>query len=173
MSKPQLKKELQKLTKEQLIEQICDLYGTYKPVKEYYKLFLSPDSIQDVFEKYKAIIVDKFNPDKINRNFRTCFPIAKKAIADFTLLNPPPKLLAELMMTLVEKACPLSNDYGDMPEQHYDNTADSFERVLKYLKKEKLLGEFKTRIKKCLKYANNCGGGFSDGMNDIYDEFYP
>ena len=173
MSKPQLKKELQKLGKEQLIEQICELYDTYKPVKEYYKIFLNPDSIQELFEKYKAIIVDKFNPGKITRNYRTCFQVAKKTIADFKMLNPPPKLFAELMMTVVEKACPLSNDYGDMPEQHYDNTANSFERTLKFLQKEKLLSDFKSRCKKCLKYADKCGGGFSDCMNDIYDEFYP
>jgi len=37
MSKLQLKKELQKLTKEQLIEQITELYDSYKPVKEYYQ----------------------------------------------------------------------------------------------------------------------------------------
>ena len=32
MSKLQLKKELQRLTKEQLIEQITELYDAYKPV---------------------------------------------------------------------------------------------------------------------------------------------
>lgn len=34
MSKPKLKKELQSLTKEQLIEQILDLYDKNKAIKE-------------------------------------------------------------------------------------------------------------------------------------------
>jgi hypothetical protein len=52
MSKSKLKKELQKLNKEQLIEQITELYETYKPVKEYYNTFLNPDNIQELFQKY-------------------------------------------------------------------------------------------------------------------------
>lgn len=35
MSKAQLKKELQRLTKEQLVEQILDLYDKNKAVKEF------------------------------------------------------------------------------------------------------------------------------------------
>ena len=35
MSKPALKKELQRLTKEQLVEQILDLYDKNKAVKEF------------------------------------------------------------------------------------------------------------------------------------------
>ena len=62
MSKSILKKELQKLTKEQLIDQISELYDTYKPVKEYYQTFLNPGNIQELFEKYKAIIVHEFYP---------------------------------------------------------------------------------------------------------------
>ena len=103
MSKLQLKKELQRLTKEQLIEQITELYDAYKPVKEYYKTRLNPNGIQELYEKYKAVIIDKFHPNKMMRNLRTCFPVAKKAIADFSALKPPPKLLADLMVTLAEK----------------------------------------------------------------------
>ena len=172
MSKLQLKKELQKLTKEQLIEQIAELYVTYKPVKKYYQTFMNPDNMQELFEKYKAIIVNKFNPKNISRNMRTCFPTAKKAIADFGALKPPPKLLADLMMTLAEKACNLSDTYGDMPESHYSNTENIFERTLKYLSKEGLLDGFKVRCKKCLQEAKHCGGGYYDSMSSIFNDYY-
>jgi hypothetical protein len=52
MTKSKLKKELQTLTKEQLIEQILGLYDAYKPVKEYLKTFLNPENIDDLFEEY-------------------------------------------------------------------------------------------------------------------------
>jgi len=172
MSKLQLKKELQKLTKEQLIEQIFELYDTYKPVKEYYKAFLYPESVQELYEKYKEIIIEKFNPSKMTRNLRTCFPVAKKAISDFSVLKPPSKLLADLMVTLAEKACSSSDDYGDMPEQFYTDASNSFVRALKYLKKEGLLNDFKPQCKKCLKYAKACGGGFYDGISDVFYEYY-
>lgn len=42
MSKAALKKELQKLTKEQVIEQILDLYEKNKAVKEFYQFYLNP-----------------------------------------------------------------------------------------------------------------------------------
>ncbi len=42
MSKPALKKELLKLTKEQLVEQILDLYDKNKAVKEFYDFYLNP-----------------------------------------------------------------------------------------------------------------------------------
>ena len=172
MSKLQLKKELQRLTKEQLIEQITELYDIYKPVKEYYKTRLNPDGIQELYEKYKAVIIDKFHPGKMMRNLRTCFPVARKAIADFSALKPPPRLLADLMVTLAEKACSSSDDYGDMPEQFYTNASNSFERALKYLKKEGLLDDFKPQCKKCLKNAKECGGGFYDGIKDVFDEYF-
>jgi len=42
MSKAALKKELQKLTKDQLVEQILDLYNKNKAIREQYDLFLNP-----------------------------------------------------------------------------------------------------------------------------------
>ena len=172
MSKLQLKKELQKLTKEQLIEQIIELYDMYKPVKEYYKIYLNPDNIQELFEKHKAIIVQEFYPSNKSRNPKLRFSVAKKAIADFSVIKPPPKLIADLMVTLAETACRFAYESSDLWEQFYDSTANNFERALKYLQKEKLLDDFKLRCEKCLKCTVHCGYGFSDAMDGVFDEYY-
>jgi hypothetical protein len=172
MSKLQLKKELQKLTKEQLIEQIIELYDTYKPVNEYYKTYLNPDNIQDLFEKYKVIIVNEFYPNTKSCNPKTRFSVAKKAIADFKALKPPSTLLADLMVTFVENACRFTYDYGDISEQFYNSTVSNFVRTMKYLEKESLLNKFRSRCEKCLEYADPCGYGFPDEMNDVFDEYY-
>jgi hypothetical protein len=172
MSKVQLKKELQMLTKEQLIEQITELYDSYKPVKEYYQTFLNPCNIQELFEKYKAVIVNEFYPNTKSWNPKTRFSVAKKAIADFAVLKPPSKLLADLMVTLSENACKFTYDYGDMTEQFYNSTVSNFERALKYLQKEDLLDDFKLRCEDCLKYAEPCGYCFPDEMGDVFDEYY-
>ena len=172
MSKSILKKELQKLTKEQLIDQISELYDTYKPVKEYYQTFLNPGNIQELFEKYKAIIVHEFYPKTKSWNPKIRFSVAKKAIADFAALKPPSKLLADLMVRLAENASHFTYDFGDMTEQYYDSTVNNFERALKYLQKEGLLDDFKLRCEDCLKYAEPCGYGFPDEMNDVFDEYY-
>ena len=172
MSKLQLKKELQRLSKEQLIEQITELYDSYKPVKEYYQTFLNPGNIQELFEKYKAIIVNEFYPNTKSWNPKTRFSVAKKAIADFGALKPPPKLLADLMVTLAENASHFTYDYGNMTEQYYNSTVNNFERALKYLHKEGLLDDFKLRCEDCLKYAEPCGYGFPNEMDDVFGEYY-
>ena len=172
MSKLQLKKELQRLSKEQLIEQICELYSTYKPVKDYYNTFLNPDNIQELFEKYKAIIVNEFFPERKSRGPKLRFSVAKKAIADFSTLKPPPVLIANLMVTLAENACKFTNHYGDMPEQFYNSAANNFVKALQYLQKEGFLDDFKLRFEDCLKYVEDCGYGFADGINDVFDEYY-
>jgi hypothetical protein len=172
MSKSQLKKELQKLNKEQLIEQIGELYDAYKPIREYYATFLNPDNIQEVFEKYRNIIINEFYPIPKLWEAKTRFSVAKKAIADFSTLKPPSELLADLMITLVENASQFTHDYGDMPEQYYDSTISNFERALKYLYKEDLLNNFKLRCEKCLEYADPCGYGFPDEMADVFYKYY-
>ena len=173
MSKAQLKKELQKLSKEQLIEQITGMYDTYKPIKEYYDNYLNPGNIQQVFEKYKAIIVHEFYPETKSWNPKMRFSVAKKAIADFGLLKPPPKLHADLMVTFVENASRFTFDYGDMTEQFYNSAVKNFERALKYLQKEDLLEDFRKRCEACLRYAEPCGYGFPDEMDDVFDKYYP
>jgi hypothetical protein len=59
-----------------------------------------------------------------------------------------------------------------MSEQFYYSAVSNFERALKYLQKEGLLDDFKVRCERCLEYADPCGYGFPDEMNDVYDEYY-
>jgi hypothetical protein len=172
MSKTALKKELQLLNKEQLIAQILELYDNYKPVKEYYKLYLDPQGEAELMKKYKMIIINEFFP-KSNRIGYARFSVAKKAIADFKALQPSSELLADLMITLPEMACKYTNEYGDMSEPFYTSAANNYEAALKFLKKEQLLSKFKSSCKNCVKYSKWCGYGFEDEMNALFDEYYP
>jgi septation ring formation regulator EzrA len=171
MSKTSLKKHLQSLTKEQVIEQVLSLYDSCKPAKEYLEYLLDPDE-KEQFEKYKAIIVNEFYPKGKYIEAKTRFSVAKKAIADFRRLNPSPGLLADLMLTLPEMACKFTNDYGDMWEQYYTSAATNFELALKFLQKHNLLEQFKTRCKECVKYSKPCGYGFADDIGDLFYEYY-
>ena len=171
MSKTTLKKELQKLTKEQLIEQILDLYGKNKSVKEFYEFYLNPASEKDLLEKYKKIIYNEFytrddNP-KIPR-----FSACKKAISDFKALTPSPELIADLMLWLAENACQFTHDYGDMWEGYYTSAEINFDAALKFMSKHKLLDKFKLRAEKCVKWSSRCGWGFCDSIPEIFYEYY-
>jgi hypothetical protein len=170
MSKAALKKELISLPKEQLVEQILDLYDRYKSVKEFYEIYLHPHSEKDVVEKYKKVIVDEFYPIRGFGKYR--FSVCKKAISDFKALSPSPELLADLMLTLPEMACQSARDFGDMEEQFYMATYNNYSAALKYLKKEDLLAQFQLRCKKCLDNSRYCGYGLGMGLGYLYYEYY-
>ena len=171
MSKTELKKHLQSLTKEQVIEQVLELYGNCKPAKEYFEFILNPDE-KGKFKKYRAVIINEFYPeaDRFDPSLR--FSVAKKAIADFRALKPSPALLADLLVSLPETACQFTNEYGDMTEQYYNSTVTNFEAALKFLQQNNLLADFKLRCQDCVKYAEPCGYGFSDKISQLCYEYY-
>ena len=171
MSKPALKKHLQSLTKEQLIETVLEMYDNMKSVKEYLEFFLNPNE-KEMFEKYKAVIINEFYPRGKYTDPKTRFSVAKKAIADFRTLKPSSELLADLMLTLPEMACQFTFDYGDMSEQYYNSAYNNFKAALEYMHKSSLLDSFKLRCVDCLKWASVCGYGFEDDMNEIFYQYY-
>ena len=167
MSKTTLKKHLQSLTKEQIIEQVLALYDTCKPAKEYFEYLLNPNE-KEKFKKYRSVIINEFYPEADRFDSSLRFSVARKAIADFRSLKPSPELLADLMVTLPEMACKFTNDYGDMWEQYYTSTITNFELALKFLQKHNLLEQFKPRCKECVKYSEPCGYGFADEISDLF-----
>lgn len=169
MPKPNLKKELQKLTKEQLIEQVMELYKKYKPVKEYYDFYLNPNE-KEPLEKYKEIIANEFYPKRGEPKMR--FSVAKKAIADFKALGPSPLLLADLLLLLPEVATEFTRDFGDMWEQYYISAANNFDVALKFISSQELFPQFKERIKKCVEIASECGWGYGDDLYQTYGNYF-
>lgn len=171
MSKAKLKKELNKLTKEQLVEQILDLYDKNKAVKEFYDFYLNPVSEKELAEKYKKLIIKEFNVERPERSGLK-FSVAKRAIADFRDLQPSPETLADVMLTLPECACEITYRYGDMDESFYTGTYNNFVAALKFMHKHHLLDEFKFRAVDCVKWAEDCGYGFAEDMMDAFYDFY-
>jgi len=171
MSKSILKKELNKLTKEQLVEQILDLYEKNKAVKELYNFYLNPKNERELIEKYKKIIWKEFGVE----NFMSAglkFSVAKKAVSDFKDLQPSPEALADVMLYLPECACEFTYNFGDMSEQFYNGAYNNFIAALKFIAKHDFLDCFKSRVEQCVKWASPCGYGFADAINDVFYEYY-
>jgi hypothetical protein len=171
MSKQKLKKELQQLTKEQLIEQIMDLYDKNKAVKEFYNFYLNPKNEKELAEKYKKQIRKEFNVENPMRSTEK-FSVAKRAITDFKGLQPSPEALADVMLYLPESACELTYCYGDFSEQFYDSAYNNYKSALEFIAKNNLLDVFKRRAKQCVKWASRCGYGFADVIAEVYYEYY-
>lgn len=171
MSKPVLKKELLKLTKEQLVEHILDLYDKNKAVKEFYDFYLNPHNEKELVEKYKKIIIKEFNVERPERSGLK-FSVAKRAISDFRDLQPSPEALADVMLTLPEYACEFTYTYGDMEETFYNGAYNNFVTALKFIHKHDLLENFKLRAEQCVKWASVCGYGFADDIAEVFYDYY-
>lgn len=171
MSKVKLKKELQNLTKEQLIEQILDLYDKNKSIKEFYDFYLNPLNEKELVEKYKKMIRKEFNVERPERGGEK-FSVAKKAISEFKSLYPSADALADVMLYLPESACELTYCYGDYSEQFYDSAYNNYKIALEFIAKNKLLNEFNVRAEQCVKWASPCGYGFADDIASVFYDYY-
>lgn len=171
MSKLALKKHLQSLSKEQVIETVLEMYDNMKPVKEYLEFFLNPNE-REMFDKYRMAIVNEFYPRGKYTEPKMRFSVAKKAIADFKALKPSAELLADLLLTLPELACRFTYEYGDMTEQFYNSAYTNYKIALEYMRKNDLLPKFKLRCLDCVKWASVCGYGFADDIAEIYLHYY-
>jgi len=171
MSKAALKKELNRLTKEQLVEQILDLYVKNKSVKEFYDFYLNPRNEKELAIKYKKQIRKEFNVENPMRSTEK-FSVAKRAISDFRDLQPSPEALADVMLYLPESACELTYNYGDYSEQFYNSTYNNYKAALEFIWKNNLLNDFKLRAEQCVKWASVCGYGFADDIAEVYYEYY-
>jgi hypothetical protein len=171
MSKAAVKKELNKLTKEQLMEQVLDLYEKNKAVKEFYDFYLNPTNEKDLVKKYKKMIRREFNVENPMSGTEK-FSVAKSAISDFRDLQPSPEALADVMLYLPESACELTNRYGDYTGLFYDSAYTNFKTALDFIAKNNLLPQFKHRAEQCVKWASPCGYGFADDIKDAYYMHY-
>lgn len=171
MSKTALKKELQKLTKEQLLEQVLDLYDKNRAVKEFYDFYLNPKNEKELVKKYKKLIRKEFNVE----NPMYCgekFSVAKRAISNFRDLQPSPEALADVMLYLPESACELTYCYGDYSEQFYNSAYNNYKIAMEFIHAHDLLDSFKLRAAQCVEWASPCGYGFSSDMADVFYEYY-
>lgn len=170
MSKLQLKKLLATMDKSDIVSLVLEMYDTKKEIKEYLDYYVSPNE-KEQFEKYKKIIQSEYS--LTTHMPKTRLSVAKKAISDFSKLNPSPELEAQLMILLVECGCQFTYNYGDMWEGFYDGMYNNFARALKFMQKHKLLEQFRPNVERCVKWASPCGYGFADAISDLFDEYYP
>lgn len=171
MSKIILKKELLKLTKEQLVEQILDLYDRNKSVKEFYNFYLNPANEKELLEKCKKEIYKEFNVHNPQRASLK-FSVAKRSISNLKDLQVSAEITADAMLYLAECACEFTHDWGDMDESFYNSAYTNFKSALKFIYQNGLLEQFRSRAEQCLIWASPCGYGFADDIEEVYGEYY-
>ncbi len=146
MSKRELRKYLKELTKEQLEEQIADLYNRFKGVKEYYDFAFNPNESQ-LIEQCRFQISKEYYPVG-SRKAKLRRSVAQKWIKKLILLDADASMLADVMFFNIEIAQSFSGEHMVRQESFYTSLYKSFDEALRFVSEKGILNEFKGRIEK-------------------------
>ena len=150
MSKRDLKKYLSELDKEQLEEQIIELYEKFIPVKTFYDFVFNPKEDKLLQESKTKISHEYFPIKKPNAKWRPKAKmrrsVAQKIIKHFILLGVDPFVIADVMLFNIEVAQTYSAGNHIKQELFYKSILNSFEQAVNFVISNGILAEFKSRI---------------------------
>src|SRR6056297_1325145 len=166
----ELKKELNVLQKNELMEIIIDLYRKVPLAKEILNENYSFSNPEEVFRKYKKQIVDEFFPEK---GFgKLGYANIRDALSKFKKISNDPDFLAELLFTHVKCGIDFTNEYGDIDERFYENIEKALERFLIHISENDMLEKYKDRCFGFIDETKGIGWGFHDEIGNLVYEFY-
>ena len=148
MSKRDLKKYLNELDKEQLEEQILELYEKFSPVKVYYDFVFNPKE-ETLLKECKLKISHEYFPlqtrgkrkkPKMRRS------VAQKYIKHFMLLGVDVFIIADIMLYNIEIAQTFASENNIHQELFYKSMHNSFEQAVKFVISNGISSEFKSRV---------------------------
>lgn len=148
MSKRDLKKYLSELSKEQLEEQIIELYEKFNPVKVYYNFVFNPKE-DALLQECKLKISNEYFPiKKLGRRSKPKMrrSVAQKLIKHFIVLGVDPFVIADVMLYNIEIAQTYSGENLIKQELFYKSMFNSFEQAVEFIISNGIYSEFKTRI---------------------------
>ncbi|WP_413998362.1 DUF6155 family protein [Flavobacterium sp. W1B] len=149
MSKRDLKKYIKELNKEQLEEQIIELYEKFSPVKVYYDFVFNPKE-NILLQECKIKISNEYFPIKSGgsrKKPKMRRSVAQKYIKHFMVLGVDTFLIADVMLYNIEIAQTFSAGHTIKQELFFKSMLNSFEQAVQYLISNGILADFKSRIK--------------------------
>jgi len=144
MSKRDLKKYLTGLDKEQLEEQLLELYDKFSDVKTYYDFVFNPKEEKLVAEA-KLKISNEYFPIKTKRA-KLRRSTAQKYIKHFLLLGVDSFAVADLMLYAIEVAQKYSARREMRYASFYKSMLNSYEQAVNYIIANGITAEFRERI---------------------------
>jgi hypothetical protein len=156
MSKRDLKKYLNELNKEQLEEQILELYEKFSPVKVYYNFVFNPKE-ETLLQECKLKISNEYFPIKTTgkrKKPKMRRSVAQKYIKHFILLGVDPFVIADVMLYNIEIAQAFSAENTIKQELFYKSMFNSFEQAVNFIISNGIVAEFKNRIRETHRQAS-------------------
>jgi hypothetical protein len=168
MGLKEIKEELLNQDKNTLVKHLVELYNKYDSVKEYFNFYINPNE-DELLKKYKEKVREGFYP---KRGMRLKLSLSRKAISDFSKLEPSKEKYADLMLYYVECGVEFINEFGDISESFYTSAENSFVKSLRLFQEEDVLEKYKERVSNLAKETIDMGYGFGDTIEDIFSDYY-
>ena len=144
MSKRDLKKYVSELNKEQLEEQVLELYDKFAPVKIYYDFVFKPNE-NNLVKDAKLKISNEYFPIR-GKKPKMRRSVAQKFIKHFISLGVDAFIIADIMIYTIEIAQSLSAEKDIKQEAFYKSMLNSFEQAISFMIEKGILYEFKSRV---------------------------
>lgn len=144
MSKRDLKKYLSELNKEQLEEQIIELYDKFTDVKVYYNFVFKPNETSLVKEA-KLKISNEYFPIR-GKKPKMRRSVAQKFIKHFQTLGVDSFIIADVMLYNLEIAQTLSSEKIIKQELFFKSMLTSFQQAISFMIEKGILFEFQARV---------------------------
>jgi hypothetical protein len=150
MSKIELKKYLNELTKEQIEVQILDLYQKFPAIKEFYNFVFNPNEGK-LLSEAKVKISQEYYP--VSKTFKRKKPklrrsVAQNIIKHFILLGVDHVVVAEIMLYNIEIAQTYASENNILAVAFYKSILNSFNQLIQYLISSGITIEFSERVEK-------------------------
>lgn len=144
MSKRDLKKYLKELDKEQLEEQLLELYEKFSDVKTYYDFVFNPKE-DKLLQEAKLKVTNEYFPLK-GKRAKLRRSVAQKYIKHFLSLGVDSYVVADLMLHNLEVAQKYTARREMRYASFYKSMLNSFEQLVKYCIENGMVSEFRDRI---------------------------
>ena len=162
-----LKQYLAEQTEAELREEILRLFKKLKQVQDYYaQEFMSPAEREVMLSEFKQ---------KINGQFYTRSGSPKnpsnaeirRLITEFEHVAVVKADVIDLLIYWVEKTVEFADDFGGLPEGHYNAAANAYEKALKLIVEHKLEEYFTIRCQEITLGKDNYDYYFKEALQDL------
>lgn len=167
MSKRELKKYLKELTKEQLEDQILDLYHRFKEVKEFYDFAFNPRE-NELMEQCRFQISKEYYPVK-GKKAKLRRSVAQRWIKKLIILDADASLVADVMFFNIEIAQSFASEHIIRYESFFTSMYKSFDEALRFVSEKGILNDFRGRIQKIAGDAWDQKWPNRQGFEDLAD----
>lgn len=144
MGKRDLKKYLSELDKEQIADQLLELYEKFPEVKTYYDFVFNPKE-EKLIAEAKTKISNEYFPVR-GRRAKLRRSTAQKYIKHFISLGVDAVALADLMLYNLEVAQRYTAKREMRYASFFKSMLNSYEQVIQFVTAHQMLSDFKTRL---------------------------